>query len=203
MAQSDLSQPVADSPDLGPARRTGRRPLGQRRSFLVDRRYQVRAGLLAVGVVLILLLLVNLTLHSARVKSSEAAQASAPALAEWIQAQDRWERNLALVASLVFLVGVFSVSILETHKTAGAAHNLGLRLGEIAAGRYDARLCLRKGDNLIELEGGFNEMAAALTDRATRHADRLVELANDADAARQRELAGKLRDLASELRTRS
>ena len=201
MAQSDLSHPVADSPDLGQERRTGRRPLGQRRSFLVDRRYQVRAGLLAVGVVLILLLVVNLTLHSARVKSSEAALASAPALTEWIQAQDRWERNLALVASLVFLVGVFTVSILETHKTAGAAHNLRLRLGEIAVGRYDARLRLRKGDNLIELEGAFNEMATALTDRAALHADRLLELANDAEAARQRELSGKLRDLASELRS--
>ena len=200
MAQSNLSRPRTESPDLQTVRRTGR-PLGQRRIFLVDRRYQLRAGLLAVGVVLILLLLVNLTLHSARLKSSETALASAPALAEWIQAQDRWERNLVLVASLVFLVGVFAVSILETHKTAGAAHNLRQRLEEIARGRYESRLCLRKGDNLIELEGAFNQMAAALADRTTQHAERLGQLANDAEVREQGELASKLRTLAAELRS--
>ena len=47
-------------------------------------------------------------------------------VAERLRAQDRVELYLVALASLVFLVGCFLVTVLETHRTAGAAHNLAL-----------------------------------------------------------------------------
>jgi len=177
-------------------------PLGQRRSFLVNRRYQLRASVLTASVVLILLVFINLLLYSASTRSSAEILADAPELEAIIRAQDRVELYLVLLASLVFLVGFFLISILETHKTAGAAFNVAQRLREVADGRYVTSLRLRRGDNLIELEPAFNNMVRALRDRAWDDVENLHRIADDAERgdASAGELAARLRELAARKR---
>ena len=100
------------------------RILGLRRRFLLDRRSQIRAGLLTTGTNFVLLLLLNLSLYSSREQSAAALIAEAPELAPMLRSQNLLELVLVLASSIVFLAGVFVVTVLETHKTAGAAFNL-------------------------------------------------------------------------------
>ena len=183
-------------PEKGASRPRG--VFGHRRSFLINRRYQLKASILTASVVLILLVFINLLLYSASTRSSARILADSPELEAIILAQDRMELVLIVLASLVFLAGFFMVSVLETHKTAGAAYNLIRRLGEIEGGRYTTALRLRKGDNLAELEPAFNRMARALRDRAWEDVETLRQLADESErgGAPAAELATRLRELA-------
>jgi hypothetical protein len=177
--------------------------LGQRRNFLVNASYQLRASLLTVSVVLVLLIFVNLILYSTSLNSSARILADAPELEAVILAQDRVEFWLIALASVVLLVGVFVVSILETHRTAGAVVNLRQRLHEVKLGNYGTHMTLRKGDNLIELETAFNDMARTLRDRTWEDVETLRGLADDVERAGgtpDAALAGSLRELAERKR---
>lgn len=191
--------PALDGPP--PPGNEGSRPrgvLGHRRSFLVNRRYQLKASILTASVVLILLVFINLLLYSASTRSSARILADSPELEAIILAQDRMELVLMVLASLVFLAGFFMVSVLETHKTAGAAYNLSRRLGEIERGHYTTALRLRRGDNLAELEPAFNRMARALRDRTWEDVETLRRLADESErgGATATELTARLRELA-------
>ena len=192
-AASESSPGTASAPSPG--------LLGYRRDFLVNKRYQLKASLMTVTVVLILLVFLNLAMYQATVRSSAAILADAPELQEVIRAQDRVELSLILLASFVFLLGVFAVSVLETHKTAGAAYNLGQRLDEIGRGRYGTILRLRKGDNLVELEAAFNEMSRRLTERTWDEVEKLNQFAAEASRLdRGEELAAALRAMVTDKR---
>lgn len=152
--------------------------LGRRRLYLVAPRYQLRVSFLAVTVVLVLLLLLNLSLYSASQASSDAAQRIAPELRNFFQSQDRVQLNLTVLGSLVFLIGVFLIGILESHKTAGAALNIGSCLEKLRKGKYRVRLRLRRGDNLREIEDSFNNLAMSLHDQTQEEIDALEHLAS-------------------------
>ena len=93
------------------------------------------------------------------------------------------------------------MSILETHKTAGAAYNIQRRLEDLRSGRYSASLTLRKGDNLMELEQSFNALAKTLRDREWEDLETLRQLAADAPTD-PTGVAGRLRALAAAKRER-
>lgn len=173
----------------------GRR--SRRRSFLVNRRYQLRAAALVATVVLVLLIFLNLSLYSAGVDRSEALLQDSPELTRYVQAQDRVMVFLVVLGSAVFLVGVFLVSVLETHKTAGACVNLTQRLAEIRDGRYDTVLALRRDDQLKELEPAFNDMCRALQQRTWDDVEALEELASKLE---RREVPAEPGPLAADLR---
>ncbi len=188
----------------GSVARRSRRPglLGHRREFLVDRRYQLKATLLTVTVVLILLVFLNLALHSATLSNRARILEDAPELEPIIRAQDRVELSLVLLASFVFLVGVFVVGVLETHKTAGAAHQVVQRVAEVRDGRYGVRVRLRKGDNLQAVEEAFNRMSATLSERTWNDIERLNELEERAACHGAAEVAEALHRLAADARAR-
>jgi signal transduction histidine kinase len=111
---------------------------------------------------------------------------------------------VGLVASLVIMAGVFVLTIIETHRTAGAAFAIRRRLDLVREGRLNADLHLRGGDNLRELEAPFNAMTEALRSRASNEAIALDELADQvADILVPQEahaLATRLRHLARKRR---
>ena len=149
----------------------------RRKRFLVHRRYQLKMALLAVSLVLALVVLLNFSLFSSAIRETEAAMSIAPQFEDYLKAQDRAQFLLILLASLIFVVGVFLVSLLETHKTAGAAVNIGNRMEEIRTGNYRARVQLRKDDHLMDLERAFNGMAESLGDQAWQEIVILEQLA--------------------------
>ena len=81
----------------------------------------------------------NLTLHAVRAQETHKLAAGVPELETVLLAQDRAETLLIALASILFLGGVFLVTVLETHKTVGAVYNLDRRLAEVAEGHYNVR----------------------------------------------------------------
>ncbi len=139
---------------------------------------------MATGVAFLLLSMLNLTAWMLRGQSTSRIAGQVPQLEAMLRAQDRVELALIAAASLVFLVGVFTVTVLETHRTAGAALNLSRRLAEIENGRLATRVRLRRGDNLREIEFAFNRMAQTIQERAWTDADALDRLAEQTERAR-------------------
>jgi hypothetical protein len=179
-AQRKDAEPEIPSPPVPAADSRVRRAirvLGLRRRFLVDHRFQLRAGFLIAGTVLILLVLLNVSLHAARQQATAAVVVEAPEVAPMLHAQNRLELMLVVAASLVFVAGVFVVTVLETHKTAGAAFNLERHLSAILNGHYGTRLRLRQDDNLRAVQQTFNAMSDALQQRASHDVEMLECLA--------------------------
>ena len=168
-----------------------------RRRFVVNARRQLRSASLVALVGMIPVAMLNVILHLSRVFERESLFAGiSPDLAQQFAAFDRNEAWLVLAASVVFVVGVFVMTLLETHQTSGAAVGITRHLKEVRDGHYGCRLRLRSSDNLQELVEPFNDMAAALGDRALLTAGRLEELAVQADGIPGAErLAGQLRQL--------
>jgi nitrogen fixation/metabolism regulation signal transduction histidine kinase len=155
-------------------------------------------------VVLVLLVFLNLVLYATTMSRAERILVDAPELAAVIKAQDRVELTLILLASFVYLAGVVLITVLETHRTAGAAYNLERRIGEIQCGHFNTRLKLRKGDNLRELEEAFNAMSRSLESRAWDDIEALNQFALEAeriqDVEAGRQLAARMRDWAEKKR---
>jgi methyl-accepting chemotaxis protein len=148
----------------------------RRRRFVVDGGYQYRAAFLAVAVALLLLIILNLSLVFTT-REGVATAPVAPELRAIMAAQDRVQIGLVATGSLVFLVGVFLVSILETHRTAGAAFKISRSLDRVREGRLDTRLRLRRGDNLQEVAASVNAMTGALQERAWQEVEWLESVA--------------------------
>jgi len=181
--------------------------LSPRREYLIDRRRQLRSAFLIVMVIVLLLLPLNYSLHTVRQQETTTIAASNPELGPLMQSRDRTELIVGVIASVIILVGVFILTIVETHRTAGAAFSVVRRLDEIREGQYGTRLTLRGGDHLREIEGPFNAMIETLRERAVQDADTLEEMAAIADevvvpqeaevlAQRMRRLAKKKREMA-------
>lgn len=177
--------------------------LGRRRTFLVDRRYQLRVTFMGLLFVVALLIPLNLSVYFSLLADTSSAQA-APELERYLRAQDWTQFLLIALASAVFLLGHFTISIIETHRTAGAAFAIRRRMESIEQGRFGATVQLREDDNLVELAGEFNQMSLALKDRAAGTATELDALAERAaqvrDESAARELASRLRVLAANAR---
>jgi nitrogen fixation/metabolism regulation signal transduction histidine kinase len=164
----------------------------------------MRSAVIVTSVALVLVTLLNVSLHTTRVHSERAVAGQSPELQQLLVAHARFELLLAILASLIFLVGVFVVTILETHKTAGAAFHIGRELERVRDGLYGIQVRLRRGDNLGTLAASFNEMTRALAERTVLHAEELEHAASEADRIESppeaAALARALREMADERR---
>ncbi len=197
-------QTLAEEPPGAPAPRRRSWGLGQRRTFLVDRRSQLRTTVLAAVVVATVLTVFLVTLHVSRERATEAFVAHVPSLAETLAAQNRIELTFQLAGAIVFLIMVLVVTLLETHKTAGAAFNLGRQMERVRSGEYGTRVTLRRGDNLQSVGRAFNEMSIAIDERFCRDMQIFNDLVEQArgisDPQDARQLAEALEEHASERR---
>jgi len=138
---------------------------GRRRRLLVDRNYQLRSALRSVLGTSVLVGLLVFVLYRINLESSLDLQQMAPFMREGLRRWDRITLFSLILGGLVFLAGVFLVELMETHRTAGALHNLRRRLEELRCGRFTAQLKLRRHDNFPELEKAFNDVVASLRSR--------------------------------------
>jgi methyl-accepting chemotaxis protein len=204
MSQPEDAPMAGDRPAEGAVETTQRQTMSLlrqillRRKFLINKQTQLRSAMLVTGVVFALLVLLNLTFHALRTTESRGMMALSPDVAEAVGDVDRNELILTMIGSLVVLVGVFAVTIFETHRTAGAAVGITRRLRQVAEGDLNARLKLRRGDSLRDLEEPFNDMVTALRDRASSQADELDRLA--AQIGGDSSVGNLLRDLAQKMR---
>jgi signal transduction histidine kinase len=88
---------------------------------------------------------------------------------------------LIVLGSAIFLVGVFVISLVESHRMSGAALNLKRRLRDIQTGHYATRLALRRRDGLRDVEAAFNDMARALRERTREEVETLHDVGDQVD----------------------
>jgi methyl-accepting chemotaxis protein len=178
--------------------------LGRRRRFFLNRPHQLRATLLTATAVIVLLVILNLVLYSISVSSANQVLSDSPELSRLVKNQARLQMALILLASIVFIGGVFVVSVVESHRTAGVADKLSRYMSLVEQGHYNTQLQLRREDHLQEVQTSFNQMTRALRDRTWHEVETLDRVADqtrhvatqeDADkiAEELRELAGRMR----------
>lgn len=140
----------------------------RRRQFVVDARYQLRAGIVVGLVALVLLVLLNAALlvpHRVAAGGASAIAATRPPYA----GQDGISWVLVLAGSAVLLAGVMLIGVLESHRTAGAAYAIGRAVEAIREGRSEIRIRLREGDHLQQLAASINRLAETIdAERARR-----------------------------------
>jgi hypothetical protein len=177
--------------------------LGRRRSLLVDRAYQLRVSLFNVVFMAVLLAPILASYYVTLTAETESTRV-APELKAFFAAQDAAQFRLVLAAAGVFLLGLFLVTIFETHRTAGAAFALKRQLEAVECGRIPPGLTLRREDNLVGMGQAFNGMVRALRDRTAADATELEILAEGLDQVpavpQARETAARLRLLADRKR---
>ena len=156
---------------------------GQRRRFVINAAYQVWVSLRLLGVVLVLLVLLNLSVFESSLANTEAVARIHPGARPYLIAQDRLQVGFTVTASLAFLLGIFFLGMLQSHRTAGAAFNLCRCLRRIGRGELDTAARLRDGDNLQEIASAFNDMTQALRRQKRRQVETLQDLVATADDA--------------------
>jgi methyl-accepting chemotaxis protein len=151
--------------------------LAARRRYLINKRRQLRTAAILLAVAVIFVVLINIMLYLGRKQETAVLIAAAPELEQVLGKYDRNEVILSLLGSVVILAGVYFVTIIETHRTAGAEFNLIRQLGRVADGTYRVQLRLRRGDNLRDVEEPFNRMTRSLAQRAEEDATAMERLA--------------------------
>ena len=154
-------------PENAPARRWPviGRLLGRRRNYLVDRSYQLRSALVAVLGMAFLAGFSILLFHLLTLENARDLARRAPIFANGATTSDARPVLYLVAVGILFVAAVFVVEILETHKTAGVIYKVTRGLAELQAGRWGAKVTLRKHDNFREMEEAFNGAARALRDR--------------------------------------
>ncbi len=157
----------AARPDASAARRWPvlGRFLGRRRTYIVDRSYQVRSALVAVLGMAFLAAFSIALFHLLTIENARDLARRAPILANRASSSDARSVLYLVAVGILFVAAVFAVEILETHKTAGVIYKVTRGLTELQAGRWGAKVTLRKHDNFKEMEEAFNAAARALRDR--------------------------------------
>jgi methyl-accepting chemotaxis protein len=196
---TELSGPslIGEGVSTGPSR-----PPFRRRRYVLDKRRQYRTAALTSGLAILLLVEVNVAFSILRTSQTIVLTAAAPELGPILDAQDTRVGTMLIVISIVFVVGIFVLTIAETHRTAGAVYAVKQRLMRLRDGDYRVTLNLRPRDNLRDLMEPFNDVVASLRDRALADAAELERLADEAGdgtplGATLRELAQQKRHLAS------
>ena len=196
---ADTTHPATVSDSNPP---TTARPRMMRRKYVIDRRRQYRSAALTSGLSLILLLVVNIAFSFLRNTQSVVLSAASPQLRPVLEAQDARIGTMLIVVSIIFVAGVFAITIAETHRTAGAVFALQKAFDRVRIGDFQTMLRLRPRDTLLDLRFPFNDMLNSLRNRALAEADELEEFAAEASsgALEASELASRLVDLAKRKR---
>ncbi len=154
-----------DLPAPGRLERLANRLLGRRRKYVIDPSYQLRSAIIAVLGMSFLLMLAATLFHLLSVENARFLQGRVPIAKGAADVHDLRSLLYLVGAGLFFVAAVFAIEILETHKTAGVVYKVTHGLRELEAGRWGARVTLRRHDNFKEMEEAFNAAARALRGR--------------------------------------
>ncbi len=165
----------------------GHRP---RRTYLVDRGFQLKYTLILVGVGLAATLALGLWMWHTRRQTTELAAAD-PALGHLLASGDLYAfAGIAvLVSASLGLLG-----LVVTHRVAGPLFVMGHYMSVLARGRFPRMRTLRRSDELRAFFRQFLDAVDALKAREARHAAMLEDAVE-----RMRPLAGRAPELAPAL----
>ncbi len=138
----------------------------QRRNYYIDREFQTNfilkfCALVVAGAMLTILLLyffaqyaTTVAIVEARVTVASAADYILPLLVQTV-----------IIATIVVSIAAAAVTLFVSHKIAGPLYRFKQTLNELCAGNFTNQVRLRKGDQLHEFAGEFNEMITIVHDR--------------------------------------
>jgi len=175
----------------------------QRRTYLVDRRFQLKYILVLMGCGLGLAVLFGAWAWQAQ---SQAVELIAPEGAQRALAGHATRQLLSVLAVIAVLAvaALGLVGFILTHRVAGPVYVMTSFLAELGAGRYPSRRSLRKHDELKAFHARFLDVIDALRERERvqlAHLEDAIALMRGA-AARAPELAAAVEALEAELKQR-
>ena len=190
------------------------RLLGRRRNYLVDRSYQIHTAMVAVLGMAFLVILSAALVHLVSLDRARALLETSPVLAHGLTKADMRTVLFIIGTGVLFVVAIFGIEILETHKTAGVVYRVTRGLRDVESGYWGTRLTMRKNDNFKEMEEAFNAAGATLGERLEedlhslqsiegqiRLADRELESGNGAGSSvLLRRVAGEIQALREQKR---
>lgn len=180
---TETSKNASDPPEGSkPTIDVSKLPKIRRRTYVLDRRRQYRTAFLTSSLAALLLIIVNTAFIILRSSQTMAITAAAPELGSTLSQQDSRTGTMLILASVIFVIGVFVITIAETHRTAGAVYAVCRALERVSDGDYRTPLRLRPTDNLRNLRNPFNEMVSTLRKQALAQADDLDRLTKLATA---------------------
>jgi hypothetical protein len=172
-----------------------------RRTYLVDRGFQLKYIVLLAGWGLVLTALFGLWAHQAQQQVLETVATSAPQQAQVA----RGNRELLWVLAAISGLSAIALGLLGfimTHRVAGPIYVMGHYLTLLAEGRYPPRRALRRDDELRAFHAHFVATLERMKERDASEADRLENAVRDMRAALARapELARAIEGLEAEAR---
>jgi methyl-accepting chemotaxis protein len=159
-------------------------PKRQLRNYLLDRRFQLKYTSMVVGVTLVVASLLGAVAYSESKGQTEALQiqlAAQPDLDPQVAAHlDAFgkERDRQMLAGILAGIGLLTLAlgltgIVITHKIIGPAYRIRKLLATVARGHLRVDGALRKGDELQDVFGAFNDMVTTLR---ARQAEEIAQL---------------------------
>lgn len=173
-------------------------PKRQLRNFLLDRRFQLKYTSMVVGVTLIVASLLGAVAYSESKGQTEALQIQLavqpdldPQVAAHLDAFGK-QRDRQMLAGIMAGIALLTLAlgltgIVITHKIIGPAYRIRKLLAAVARGHLRVEGALRKGDELQDVFGAFNDMVNTLR---ARQSEEIAQL----DAALQRARASGISD---------
>jgi len=152
------SEVQTHSPPLRPGRRT----------YVVDRRFQLKYTLLLVGVGVLIAGLFGAAMYLSHLEALRAV-ARGEAAAE----ASRRLLWLMLAIALGMAAALSLVGVIVTHRVAGPVHVMSHYLNVLAGGRYPIMRRLRKGDELQRFFESFQGAVESMRAREAGEADTL------------------------------
>jgi methyl-accepting chemotaxis protein len=166
----------------------------QRKTILIKRKLQFRYMLLIFLSVLIAFLMVGLDIIWTVSKVVSEHPMMQPLIDDMFSMAP-----LFLIKMLMYMVIVLIVSAVVSHRLAGPIYKFEKSVNVIASGDLTHRVVLRKGDQMSELQNGFNDMVQSLqsaikNDKSIAETMRkdLHDMASKTDSVDVQEKLGKL-----------
>jgi methyl-accepting chemotaxis protein len=178
--------------------------MAQRRTYLVDRRFQLKLIFQLVAWGAVMAALFGLWIWQAHEHATTEILASSGAARSVVERSDR--QLLWAVAGIALLsaVALGLLGFIVGHRVAGPLHVVGMQLRALANGRFPRRRSLRRGDELKAFFSEFLDSVDSLRERELRHTEMLEGVLARMQAAAQRapELGPSIAALAEEVRAR-
>jgi hypothetical protein len=173
-----------------------------RRTYLIDRSFQLKYTFVLVGVGAVLSLLFGAMLYRAHQEATQMMELPDPYQSLVAQQDDHY---LLLVAgvSLAMALTLGLCGVVITHRVAGPIYVLGHYMNVLGEGRYPLMRPLRKKDEFKALFESFDGAVAAMKDRDRSDGQALQAAVTAIEAAAEKspELASALMDAAAQVRS--
>lgn len=166
----------------------------RRRTFLVDRHFQIKYTIIIVLVGAIVSILFGLLLYKAHLENTRLISMQAfdnERLATAIQSIDQGLLYYLAVFVIILIVALFIWGILITHKVAGPIYYISTLLDSITKEKLPSPRPLRKGDEMQEFYSTTNKMIDFLKNREMEQVTEIEDIlkgieGGDTDSSRAR-----------------